>query len=174
MEEWLIRTHENKIIGPFSKDHVCALIMKGELQIEDEICRGNSYWFSLHEYDEVKKQLGIELPKSIYRIDDQEVTETETETVEVHESVRRDSKPFVEAFEAVEAVEQTMVLSTRSQEDVKPILEQVKPVLTSRPSVEVRGSFSSIEPTSYWRGLAWLLAVAVVVVTFIMLRVMRA
>src|SRR5689334_19631050 len=62
MDQWLIRTAQNKIVGPYSKEQVCKLILEGQLSVQDEVCQANNYWIYLYEKDEVLKQLGIEVP----------------------------------------------------------------------------------------------------------------
>jgi hypothetical protein len=78
MDQWLVRTHNNVIAGPFNKDQVVQLIREGKLSHQDEVCCANEYWIALHERDEVMKQLGVEVPKAT--LGDEEVTETQTET----------------------------------------------------------------------------------------------
>tara|TARA_Y100001970_G_scaffold218211_1_gene267560 strand:+ start:479 stop:1210 length:732 start_codon:yes stop_codon:yes gene_type:complete len=48
-KNWLIRTHQNQILGPISKERVIELIKKGNLISEDEICSGNGFWFQVKE-----------------------------------------------------------------------------------------------------------------------------
>lgn len=64
-EHWLVRTSENWIAGPFTEDKLRQLIQAGELQPQDEICLGGGYWFYLHEEQEVRQRLGVELPHEV-------------------------------------------------------------------------------------------------------------
>lgn len=57
MRNWLIRTKNNKILGPLSKEKVVDLYNAGDLKDLDEVCSGNGYWFWLKEEDLVKKYL---------------------------------------------------------------------------------------------------------------------
>jgi hypothetical protein len=75
---WMIRTSENLISGPYSKKQVIQLIDDGQLELTDEICHANQYWIYLHEQEEVKRQLGIDIPNSF--IEPEEPTQTETDT----------------------------------------------------------------------------------------------
>ncbi len=50
-KNWLIRTTQNKILGPISKEKLIEFIEKGSLTQSDEVCSGNGYWFYLHEQD---------------------------------------------------------------------------------------------------------------------------
>ena len=54
---WLIRTGQNQILGPVSKDKIKDLISSGSLDLEDEVCSGNGYWFKIKENDLVDKYL---------------------------------------------------------------------------------------------------------------------
>lgn len=77
---WLTRTSQNLISGPFSGDHVRNLILEGRLWLQDEVCPANGYWFYLHESEEVKRQLGIQVPHRRAR-HGAEFTQTDTQTV---------------------------------------------------------------------------------------------
>jgi hypothetical protein len=52
---WLIRTKNNHILGPVSKDKVKDLIAKGSIKGDDEICSGNGYWLYIRETELVSK-----------------------------------------------------------------------------------------------------------------------
>lgn len=54
-KNWLIRTKNNQILGPATKQKVIELIQKGSLTGEDEICCGNGYWFWIKEEDLLEK-----------------------------------------------------------------------------------------------------------------------
>lgn len=49
MKNWLIRTKNNFILGPVSRDKLLELIDSGSLIDEDELCSGNGFWFYLRE-----------------------------------------------------------------------------------------------------------------------------
>jgi hypothetical protein len=65
MELWLIRTQENQIVGPFSRDRVLEIIQTGTLTFRDELCRANEEWFFLNETDEVRQRLGRDVPEML-------------------------------------------------------------------------------------------------------------
>jgi len=88
-DQWLVRTRDNKILGPMSRAEICQLIFTHRLGIEDEVCRASFYWFYLHEHKELSAQLGIHLPRQP-RDDDEEVTETETAVSDVTSDVTAD------------------------------------------------------------------------------------
>lgn len=78
MDQWLIRTSDNWIAGPYPEAQIRQMILNGELTYQDEICSANHYWIYLYEREEVMKQLGIEVPiQGAGAKKDDEVTETE-------------------------------------------------------------------------------------------------
>lgn len=82
---WLVRTLSQKMLGPISKEQVSQWILSGRISLQDEVCEANGYWFFVHEKEEVKRWLGIELPRATEtRARDafgtDEVTETEPGT----------------------------------------------------------------------------------------------
>ncbi len=56
-KNWLIRTKNNHILGPVSKDKVIELYKNGSIKSEDEICSGNGYWFFVREKNLIEKYL---------------------------------------------------------------------------------------------------------------------
>lgn len=81
VDKWLVRTEKNLILGPFSTEDVRQMITSGALGYQDEVCGAGSYWIYLHEIEEVKRQLGITVPRQPLPGDEEEVTETDTESV---------------------------------------------------------------------------------------------
>lgn len=61
-EDWLVRTLDNWISGPFSKEKIQEMILDGQLNSEDEICLSGSYWVHLYQEEELKSQFGFSLP----------------------------------------------------------------------------------------------------------------
>ncbi len=57
MKNWLIRTKNNHILGPVTKEKVISLIEKGSLRPDDEICSGNGYWIFVREQDLIDKYI---------------------------------------------------------------------------------------------------------------------
>jgi hypothetical protein len=49
MKNWLIRTKNNHILGPVTKDKIRDLIENGSIKQDDEICSGNGYWIFVRE-----------------------------------------------------------------------------------------------------------------------------
>jgi hypothetical protein len=82
LEAFLVRTKQNQIWGPFTKERLAEKVLKGEFEQQDEICLSGEYWVFLHEKEEIKKFLGVYPPDGKRtRSSEDEVTETETETV---------------------------------------------------------------------------------------------
>jgi hypothetical protein len=54
---WLIRTKNNHILGPVSREKIKTLLENKTLNLEDELCSGNGYWFSVKEDDLVQKYI---------------------------------------------------------------------------------------------------------------------
>ncbi|MFL5814686.1 MAG: hypothetical protein ACJ763_14020, partial [Bdellovibrionia bacterium] len=87
-----------------------------------EVCKANSYWIYLDEADEVKSQLGIEMPKSGKNHEESTETDLQAMTQELHLPVtKKDSSSSQDdEFEAFDALEEdgqedgTKVFSTRS------------------------------------------------------------
>lgn len=109
MDQWLVRTSQNIIAGPYTKEQVLHLVRDGQLGTQDEVCPANGYWFFLHETEEVTRQLGISVPRALG--DDEEVTETQTQT-DTTSLPEIDFETFEEGEHDVGA--QTTVLSSSS------------------------------------------------------------
>ncbi len=60
---WLIRTTQNQILGPVTKQKILEFIQKGALGSTDEVTSGNGYWFHLREKDLVEKYLYGDIPQ---------------------------------------------------------------------------------------------------------------
>ena len=81
LDQWLIRTADNWIAGPYTKEQVCEMIQDKKLSLKDEICPGNGYWFYLSEQAEVRKHLDIEMTAEVSR-PDEEITQNGLEAGE--------------------------------------------------------------------------------------------
>lgn len=62
-KNWLIRTKNNHILGPVSKNKVRELLAKGSIKADDEVCSGNGYWFYVREKELVEKYITGEAPQ---------------------------------------------------------------------------------------------------------------
>ncbi len=70
MDQWLIRTAENWIAGPYTKEQVCKMVEDRQLGQEDEVCSANGYWIYSNELNEVREQLGIQVPRKVSQHDE--------------------------------------------------------------------------------------------------------
>ena len=57
MRKWLVRTSNNQIFGPISKQKAIELCQNKNISPDDEICMGNGYWFYIRETELLKKYL---------------------------------------------------------------------------------------------------------------------
>jgi hypothetical protein len=80
MDQWLVRTTENFLAGPYTGDQIRQLIRERQLGLQDEICPANQYWISLHERDEVIRALGQEVAPYLVEHGDEDATQTQTQT----------------------------------------------------------------------------------------------
>lgn len=55
IKNWLIRTKNNHILGPVSREKIRELISNGSIKGDDEICSGNGYWIHVREQDLIAK-----------------------------------------------------------------------------------------------------------------------
>lgn len=78
-DQWMVRTPQNVLNGPYTQAEIVSLIREGKLSTLDEVCQGNRYWFFLHEAAEVVNQLGTQPPQPPPSPED-EITETEIRT----------------------------------------------------------------------------------------------
>lgn len=63
VKNWLIRTTQNQLLGPVSKEKIIELIKSGKLEEDDEVASGNGYWFYIKEEDLVEKYLIGDVPQ---------------------------------------------------------------------------------------------------------------
>lgn len=57
IKNWLIRTKNNHILGPVTKEKIKQLISNGSIKGDDEITSGNGYWLFVREQDLVDKYI---------------------------------------------------------------------------------------------------------------------
>jgi hypothetical protein len=121
MNEWLVRTAQNIIVGPYSKDEVCRLIEDGTLGLYDEVCPANGYWFYLHERNEVLERLGIEISQLQSQADESE---------EKHEE---DNKDEITETETKLTPSDTEVAAEEKSDNSQPQTVPVKPLSPTAP-----------------------------------------
>lgn len=75
--QWMIRSPQLQITGPFTKEELSSKILGGELSGDFEVCAGNHYWFYLNETHELEQQLGVKLPAHLVSTPVRNVDEVE-------------------------------------------------------------------------------------------------
>jgi hypothetical protein len=173
---WLLRTADNRLDGPYTKAELCQLIEAGELGPQDEVCRANHYWISLHEQQEVMDQLGIrpQFQKSKPGSgsgagSEDEITETQTEVNEV------DGTPAAigDAGEDIpDLPDEAEFAGTAVIRRAKKLPGAKAAAPTGPLQVSVRG-ISRMERPSIWRGAAWILILAAGVLIYSVLKILR-
>jgi hypothetical protein len=83
IDQWLVRTSRNEILGPFPKEEIIEQIQQGLLGPDDEVCHANHYWIYLDEREEVAQQLGIEAPGRYIEGDEPTQTQSDLRTKEI-------------------------------------------------------------------------------------------
>jgi hypothetical protein len=56
-KNWLIRTKNNHILGPVSREKIKELIGNGTIKGDDEVCSGNGYWIYIREQELLSKYI---------------------------------------------------------------------------------------------------------------------
>jgi len=192
MDPWLVRTAQNQIAGPYSKEQIIDMIQRGQIGLQDEVCQANHYWIYLHEREEVSAQLGIEVLRSKKERGDEEITETQTESLRDEETdpginasgYRGDANSDDDCPELDEAVLGEHEKSTSRMKRRKGPGEirksssasKVRPGYSDRfAALATRGAeaLPSMESPSIWRGFAWALIAGVALVLVLVLRLTR-
>ena len=187
MNEWLTRTANNQILGPFAQSEICHKIERGDLKLQDEVCSANGYWFYLHEAEEVKAQLGIQVPRLRNQGAYDEITQTQTE-VELDQdrtdpdSLRRPISPPTLVPPLVEVPLKSVDFEGEENTLLQPF--QVKPAaslenmaipIQTPPSVPVSALAGAVEVQhrnpgfEFSRWVGWMLALAMVLGTAVVL-----
>ncbi len=89
--QWLIRTKNNHILGPVSKEKIAELIENGSLKDEDEICSSNGYWIFIRETELVQKYLYQGHPQTFNPVSEAKDVLSSSLTEEVFTSLPLDS-----------------------------------------------------------------------------------
>lgn len=63
IKEWLIRTKNNHILGPVTKEKIRQLITNGSIKGDDEICAGNGHWIFIREQELIDKYVFGDTPQ---------------------------------------------------------------------------------------------------------------
>lgn len=79
-KNWLIRTKNNHILGPVSKQKVRELLEKGSIKGDDELTCGNGYWFFVREKELVEKYVVGDMPQGFNPVSEAETVLCKGET----------------------------------------------------------------------------------------------
>lgn len=187
MNQWLIRTSQNMISGPFTAEQVRKKILDAELKSEDEICQANHFWIFIYETKEVEEQLGIKVPAYVLQNrakDEDEVTETATEpqtpTLAAKESP--DDIPDLPEIPDDEIHASVMSATAHRDRDTRIRLEErnsnnktsthsFNSTHTSSGS-KTSTTVPQIEKLSLWKGVAIALASVAIILVFMIIRVL--
>lgn len=179
LDQWLVRTSKNQIMGPFPKDQICHMVKQGKLIAQDEVCQAGNYWFALHEHEEVVQQLGISSPSLTPNED--EATETQTQTAEF-EDERTDpglAEDWAPELSESGDEENAAVLSNRAFRSVQPkkSAELTPPIPVEIRRVPVQPVLQTVESPVHWKtlmigsfvcaGFALLLVTKIIPISFI-------
>jgi hypothetical protein len=166
MDQWLVRTSKNWIAGPYPRSQLCEMIQNGHLTLHDEVCAANGYWIYLHESEEVKKLIGIDVP--LPRGDsNEEVTETQADSdddttdTEIRASGLQDSS---DSNDFQDPSDFGTTFKRSSSHKQKPS----DPEYYSR--VEIMGQ---IERPSFWKGFIWILIFTTGLMLFLMFQFVK-
>lgn len=150
MPSFLVRTLDNRILGPFTKEQINEHILQGVLKPRDEVSAANEYWFYVQEREETLKFLGIEMP--IHRDPDDDVTVTETITA-------TNPAEVLKAASTPAPIEGAVQPSSRAITDLTPSpLEAL--TATEKPALEepeIRIEFPFYFKLSVWMVIAILI-----------------
>jgi hypothetical protein len=179
-DQWLIRTSQNVILGPYSKNEICEMIGEGSLGVQDEVCQANQFWFYLHERDEVQRQLGMDVPNASL-ISDDEATLTQTETINVLTAAQEqfgdtEQTAMFTRSAAAGGADSAASSAGHAGGGSSAVSSVVTPVrrpelkIPKRENVFVIGQ---MEKVSFWRGVVWALLFLIVVLAGVVVLILR-
>jgi hypothetical protein len=183
MDQWLIRTSQNLVAGPYTREQVCQLIRDGQLGLQDEFCAANGYWIYVHEREEVKRVLGVDVPRGAPT--DDEITETQTVRPPPGSPA---SAGFSSDFGGDDgAPDTTAVLNSELMRKMRPggaaetppagtvvpppSSPAPTPAAAGQPAVSIAGA--GMERSAFVRGFAWVLALGVLLVIYLVFKLTR-
>ncbi len=180
--KWLVRTSNLKLMGPFSYGELCQLIHDRQVGLNDEVCPSNSYWFYLNERHEVKRWLGVEIPRarggrsgdSTSGADDEDMTETDTGEGPRAQAAK--TRPISvsgasgASGEAVAATEASMGEATEGTRWVKRPESLSPPAAPRRETPQVARKHAG---AGFFKSFGWLLILAATLVAYALLRLSR-
>lgn len=73
-KNWLIRTKNNHILGPVSKQKIKELIDTGSIKGDDEVCSGNGYWIYIREAELLDKYINGDFKQDFNPVQEAELS----------------------------------------------------------------------------------------------------
>ncbi len=125
IDRWLVRSADNVIAGPYTKEEIRALSETRGLMADDELCPAGGYWFYVHDVEEGRRFCDFPLkPAFSTPIDVQEeITETDSGATKTVIDVKRDweeADPTLDEIELeMESGVEAGVLENRSFREIK-------------------------------------------------------
>ena len=92
MRNWLIRTQNNQLLGPISREKLIELYESDSLKEDDEVCQGDGYWFFIREKNLIQDF--------------------------IYDEKKQDFNPVTEAQTVLSSQSENTVLKTLSRDDV--------------------------------------------------------
>ncbi len=185
---WLVRTSTLKLMGPFTYAQLCQLIQDRQVGLNDEVCPANSYWFYLNERHEVKRWLGVEIPRTRGERDDEDLTETDTgeappdktrslsmAATEATMGEPGEGTRWVKRPDALEPPAMSSKMTSGSSASVG----KTKTIETARESGrngrerEDGGTAVAATRSSFFKSFGWLLILAATLIAYALLRLSR-
>lgn len=80
------------VMGPYLTSQIRSMVAQGMLDLDDEICPENGYWFLLSDVQEVRRQLGVE-PPALRASPADEITQPDLEDTTQPELAAESSPP---------------------------------------------------------------------------------
>ena len=174
MNQWLIRTSQNVISGPFTAEQVRKKILDAELKSEDEICQANHFWIFIYETKEVEEQLGIKVPAYVLQNraqDEDEVTETATEPQTPTLAAKESPDDIPDLPEIPDDEIHASVMSATAHRDRD---SRIHKITSTSSGSKASATAPQIEKLSLWKGVAIALASVAIILVFMIIRALTS
>lgn len=140
--QWMVRTENNELLGPFSKEEVQKMVTSRQISIESEVCESLGFWFPLSFQELLLERLGVEYPKNDGNSDEAlqktKMLTYEEQEAPTHPGLDPDS-PEVLSTGVITFAQFKKAVKRSGSRVISPITgEPTRPVL--QPKIEVLGS----------------------------------
>lgn len=172
MDQWLVRTSENWVTGPYLKEELCLMIQEGKLVLQDEVCPANGYWIFLHERDEVQKFLGVEVPRVVSE-DEEDITETQScEEEDVTDPDLNRGTTQSSLSQSLGETGNGIGTSSRATDEMRSTKKNSKAIHLPKNDSAIHG-VGQMERLSLSRALAWFLVIVSGALVIILVRLFK-